>query len=158
MLIIYDDAGTVRTAGIVVEPHVGETEAACIARMIAAIVPPGARTLLSPPAVLSVNTPPERWVVDWNAGTITGPAPPPEPVPDIGADQARLWLLSIGKTDADIVALINTLPPEQSAPALILWEYRTVYKRSSPLWDQLGPGLGLTPSQMDAAFRAAALL
>lgn len=79
-------------------------------------------------------------------------------IPPISAAQARLWLLSAGKTNADIVALIGMLPPEQSAPALILWEYATEYHRSYPLWDALAPAIGLTPQGMDDAFRAASQL
>lgn len=84
--------------------------------------------------------------------------PLPTPVPDITASQARRWLLSIGKTSADIEALIATLPEPSRGNAMIQWEYETVFRRSMPLFDQLGPALGLSPQQMDDAFRAASLL
>lgn len=95
----------------------------------------------------------------WD-GTAFGPVSAEtivNPVPDISAAQARLWLLTIGKTSADVEAAIATLPSPARERALIEWEYRTTYRRASPMWDMLGPGLGIqTPAAMDAAFRAAA--
>jgi len=44
------------------------------------------------------------------------------------------------------------------AAALIEWEYSQEVKRTHPLVGQLGAALGLNSAQIDAAFRAAALL
>lgn len=82
------------------------------------------------------------------------------PVPPITKRQALTWLLTIGKSDADVTAAIDTIPDQRArAQALIDWAYPDhPYQRSNPLFDQLAPLLGLTPQQMDAAFISASAM
>lgn len=86
----------------------------------------------------------------------------PDNVPTISRRQALLYLLSIGKSDTDVIAAINGLSDANvRAAALIDWSYPEggVLRRGIPLFDQLGPVIGIaTPAAMDDAFRAAALL
>jgi len=82
------------------------------------------------------------------------------PVPDITKAQALLWLWSaLQKTEQDVLNAIATITdPSAHQSALIEWQYKQPFQRSHPLFDQLGAILGLTPAQLDDAFRAAALL
>lgn len=80
-------------------------------------------------------------------------------IPNISKAQALLWLLSIGKFEADVIAAVNTIPdPMSRQVALIEWNYKQPFVRSDPLFDSLGAALGLTPLQLDAAFIAASVL
>lgn len=82
---------------------------------------------------------------------------PPEPVPAITKAQALLHLLSIGKTESDVLAAIATITdPTERAVAEIEWNYRQPFRHDHPLFAALGPAVGIT--DMEAAFRAAALL
>lgn len=133
MLIIYDDAGTIRTVGVAIEPHPAvthqepvmgmvdvpgepdadgnpttiqqeqitgvqtvidtpaETEAECIARMIAVVVPAGAQHLTAPPAIVP-DAPVERWAVDFGTGLI--PVRPPRATVDqVVAERERRMAL-----------------------------------------------------------------
>lgn len=88
-------------------------------------------------------------------------AEPPTTVPGITKRQALLWLLTIGKTESDVLFAIDSISDAGArAAASITWNYPDgAFKRSDPLFDALGPLLGLTaPEQIDAAFRAAAQL
>ena len=76
--------------------------------------------------------------------------------PSITAAQARKYLISLGKTAADVESAIATLPSPQRDYVLADWEYEPTYKRTHPMWAQLAPLLGI--NDVDAAFRAAALL
>lgn len=81
------------------------------------------------------------------------------PIPAISKAQCLLWLLTINKTEADIDALIAAIPDAGNrAVAQIVWKHREPFHRSHPLFNQIGADLGLSPSQIDDAFRAAALL
>jgi len=86
------------------------------------------------------------------------PAAPLQPiVPTISKAQALLYLLSIGKTDADVKAAIATITdPTAHAVAEIEWNYRQPFHHDHPLFIALGPLLGIT--DMVAAFRIAATL
>lgn len=82
---------------------------------------------------------------------------PPDPVPAITKAQALLYLLSIGKTEADVLAAIATITdPTERAIAEIEWNCRQPFRHDHPLFGALGPAVGIT--DMEAAFRAAALL
>lgn len=77
----------------------------------------------------------------------------------ITARQLRLWLLSQGVQDANVVAEIEKIEDiKQREAARIEWEYATEYRREHPLVAQLGAALGLCEAQIDAAFVAAAKL
>lgn len=83
--------------------------------------------------------------------------PPPAAVPTISKAQALLYLLSIGKAEADVDAAIATIPDAtQRAVALIEWNYREPFDSSNPLFTALAPILGIT--DLAAAFAAAAKL
>lgn len=84
---------------------------------------------------------------------ITSPAPEaPVYVPhSVSMGQARLALFDLGKLDS-VVTVINALPTDQKARALIEWEYRTSVERQSALVLQLGKALDL---DLDALFIAA---
>lgn len=82
---------------------------------------------------------------------------PPDPVPAITKAQALLHLLSIGKTEADVLSAIATISdPTERAVAEIEWNYRQPFRHDHPLFAALGPAVGIT--DMEAAFREAALL
>lgn len=68
--------------------------------------------------------------------------------------QARLALLGAGMyTNVD--AILNSLPVNQKAAALIEWEYALFVSRNSTLVNMLGSALGLTSTQLDDLFIAA---
>ena len=91
-------------------------------------------------------------VVTWDCEPI-----PPPPVPDITPRQMRLTLLSLGKTDADIEAIIDGIEDvTQREAARIEWRHARVFKRHHPLIEAFIPALGLTEEQADDLFRAAA--
>ncbi len=82
---------------------------------------------------------------------------PPEPVPAITKAQAVLYLKSIDKTEADVLAAIATIADQtERAVAEIEWNYRQPFRHDHPLFAALGPAVGIT--DMEEAFRAAALL
>lgn len=82
---------------------------------------------------------------------------PPQPVPTISKAQALLYLLMIGKTDANVKAAIATISDAtKRAIAEIEWDHRLTFHHDHPLFMELGPILGIT--DMIAAFRIAATL
>jgi hypothetical protein len=75
--------------------------------------------------------------------------------------QILIWLLlDAGKTEADVVAALNTISdPTAKAQALIDWNYPDgPMHRDNPLFDQLATLFNMTPTDIDAAFVAAAKL
>lgn len=88
------------------------------------------------------------------------PAPAPvEEIPACTPRQIRLWLLSAGVTDDMVRAQIDAIPDAtERARALIEYEYATEFRRDHPLVQILGSALGLSATQIDQAFRAAAAL
>lgn len=81
----------------------------------------------------------------------------PEPVPAITKAQAVLYLKSIDKTEADVLAAIAAISdPTERSVAEIEWNYRQPFRHDHPLFAALGPAVGIT--DMEEAFRAAALL
>lgn len=77
--------------------------------------------------------------------------------PSVTMRQARLALLGIGLLD-DVEAAIAALPSPQKEAATIQWEYSQEVQRSNGLVASLAPALGMTESQIDALFFAAAQL
>lgn len=89
--------------------------------------------------------------------TIAAYIAPEPPVPTITKAQALLYLLSIGKTNADVDAAISTIAdPTERAVAEIEWNYRQPCHHDHPLFIALGPAVGIP--DIEAAFRAAATL
>ena len=81
-----------------------------------------------------------------------------EQIPSCSPRQIRLWLLSLGVTDAQVIALINSLPEAVSAATLIEYQYASVFERNHPFVDQVGLALGLTLDQIDDGFKIASEL
>ena len=89
MLIIYETPTTPRVVWIVEAAArlPAEADEAFLARMVAEHVPAGARHLVNPD--LPADTTPERWTVDWTAGTV---AVAPIPAAELAAYAAeRRW-------------------------------------------------------------------
>ncbi len=87
--------------------------------------------------------------------------PNKRPIPDVTKRQMLTWLLQNGgKTEADVIAALNGIAdPAVKAQALIDWNYPDrAFQRSNPMFDQLAPAFAMTPTQIDAAFIAAAEL
>jgi hypothetical protein len=63
-----------------------------------------------------------------------------------------LALLSMGRTEDDVLAAIAHLPDAEQAAAEILFRHRDSYRRNHPLVVAMAPALGLTPEQVDAAW------
>ena len=79
-------------------------------------------------------------------------------VPDVVTmRQARLALLQTGVL-AGVEAAIDGLPEPQRSAARIEWEYSGEVQRSYGLVSAMAPALGLTETQIDALFIAAAAL
>lgn len=81
---------------------------------------------------------------------------PPTPVPDVTPRQLRLWLIRNGIALAQIDTAIDGLPEEIREEARVEWTWAPTFKRSNPLFDMLGPTLGLSSQQIDDGFRDAA--
>ena len=85
---------------------------------------------------------------------------PPRPVPDsVTARQLRLWLvrhrIALAQVDAAIDAITD---PQQRDEVRVEWDYAPYVERSHPMVLPLAAALGLTPEQVDNAFREAATL
>lgn len=98
----------------------------------------------------------EEYAMFVQAAVPDPPSPPPA-VPDISKAQALLYLLSLGKTEADVEAAISTIADsKQRAVAQIEWGYRQPFRADHPLFAALAPALGIT--DLAAAFQKAAML
>lgn len=71
--------------------------------------------------------------------------------------QARLALLAAGKL-ASVNSAIAGMSGAQGDAARIEWEFSSEVKRGQPLVKSLGPALGMSETQMDSLFIAAAAL
>lgn len=101
---------------------------------------------------------------DWtytNGSLVEPVAIPSSPVvPNVTKRQALLYLLSLGKTEKDVLAAINGISdPAQKSAALIEWNYPDggMIPKSNPLIDTLWSVLGIKVS-VDDAFIAASKL
>lgn len=84
---------------------------------------------------------------------------PAKPVPPITKAQCLLWLLQLGKTEADIDAFIEAKADENDRElARIEWRYRPVFRHDHPLILEAADEFGIPRSYLPDAFRAAALL
>lgn len=83
--------------------------------------------------------------------------PPHDHVPIITPRQLRLWLLKQGIL-SQVPGLIDTmLEPERSA-AQIEWEFAPVFQYDHDLLQALASAIGMSPEEIKAGFREAALL
>ena len=100
----------------------------------------------------------ERDMTPEEIAAIPQAAPPPALA--ITARQLRFALLGLGLTGAQVDAQIAAMPGTDTAreAARIEWEYATTYERNHPLVTMLGAALGLTKTQIDAAWMEAATL
>lgn len=81
------------------------------------------------------------------------------PMPMITARQLRLALRGLGITAAMVEAALNNITDEAARDvAMIEWEYATTFPREHPLIAHVGGALGLTETQIDEAWRQAAVL
>lgn len=86
------------------------------------------------------------------------PAPGVVPVPAaVTMRQARLALLGAGLLGT-VTTAINAMAEPAKTAATIEWEYSNELQRDHALVTALGAALGLTSSQVDDLFRAAAAL
>jgi hypothetical protein len=85
---------------------------------------------------------------------------PPAPVPTITKRQALLFLLQLGKTDADVEAAIDAIAdPVAREGARIEWRYPAgPLHHEHPLFSALAPAIGLKVEDLPAAFEQAAKL
>lgn len=83
-----------------------------------------------------------------------------EPVPQqITRRQFHLAALSLGITRESIIEAINSIEDEQQrAVALIDYKEAIVFERTWPMLEQMVAAMGLTPEQVDDAFRQGAKL
>lgn len=104
------------------------------------------------------NTDRQKYLEWLSAGGVPDPyVPPADDVPTISKAQALLYLLTLGKTESDVLALIASIPdPQQRAVAEIEWSYRPTFRYDHPLFVQLGPAIGI--EDMAQAFREASKL
>lgn len=84
--------------------------------------------------------------------------PTPVSIPQaVTMRQARLALLAAGKL-ALIAPAIAAMPEPQQSAANIEWEYSNEVQRNNSFVGMLGAALGMTSTELDALFVAAAAL
>lgn len=73
--------------------------------------------------------------------------------------QLRIWLVTHGVSLDAVSAAIAAIPDEtQRQIARIEWDHSPYYERNHPMLQAVAGWLGLTPEQVDDAFREAATL
>lgn len=93
----------------------------------------------------------------WDGATWTVEALSPPALVPITPRQMLVGLLSIGITEAIVLAELETIAdPEARAIALIEWHKATMIERDHPLVDDLAATFELPPEQVDALWRWAA--
>lgn len=89
-------------------------------------------------------------------GAIAAYVAPPVVVPTVVTmRQARLAMLDAGILTS-VSAALAAMPGAAGEAARIEWEYSPTLKRDHPLVSSLSAALGLTPTQLDGLFTAAA--
>jgi len=85
---------------------------------------------------------------------------PQEPTPSsVTATQIRIWLVRNGIALVRVSEAIAAIgDPQARSEAEILWEYAPTVERSHPMTAAIAEALGMDGSEMDRAFREAALL
>lgn len=101
---------------------------------------------------MTANYPDGKW------REVVEPTSPPVPqaVPSqVTMRQARRALHAFGKLQL-VQAAINSLSEPPKTEALIDWEYSSVVQRHNGFVTKLAPALGMSPTDIDALFVAAA--
>ncbi len=84
---------------------------------------------------------------------VTPPVPTDYLAAPLTRGQLRRGILTLGKTAADVTALINTIPdPVDQEGARIAWEDASYYSYSDPLIVQIVAGLGLNVVDVEAVW------
>lgn len=84
---------------------------------------------------------------------------PPEVPESVSARQIRIYLVRNGFNLAQVDAAIDAIPDEQARQECrIEWDYAPYILRSHPMLIPLAAALGLTPEQVDEAFREASTI
>lgn len=103
----------------------------------------------------------EDWHPDWPAALAANPEPyvPPAPLPDpvpavVSRFQARAALMQIGKLQDAEAAVVAT----GDALVQMAWAEATEFRRTSPTINSLGAAIGLSATDIDDLFRAAAAI
>lgn len=104
----------------------------------------------------------EREMTEAEAAEFLASLPPPAApaMPALQRRQLRLALLGLGITGAMVEAKIATMPGTAATreTAMIEWQDAQTYRRDHPLVAMLGAALGMTSTQIDAAWMEAATL
>lgn len=98
------------------------------------------------------------WPGAWS---FVRPCDPPAPagVPSVTMAQARIALSRAGISEADVADAIGAIPDGQAkTEARIWWECAGTVERSHPTVAQLAAALGLSDSDVDGLFLAAAAI
>jgi len=96
----------------------------------------------------------------WNGTTLSAPAQPPEVITvpqSVTMRQARLALHSAGLLTS-VNAAIASMPEPDKTAAQITWEFAQTVDRGFGMVPQLAAALGMTETQIDDLFIAAAQL
>ena len=106
----------------------------------------------------------ERGMEEWDAVLATSPAPYVAPaLPDpIIAERASMTVSRFQAIavllDAGLLSQVNAALAGAGQLAQLAWAEATEFRRNSPTITGLAAGLGLTDTQVDDLFRAAALI
>lgn len=92
----------------------------------------------------------------WDDATRSVVPLPPAVPPSVTPYQFRIWLLRSGVSLSQVDAMIDALPQPGRDEARVAWEYGLEVRRDHPLVERFGEALGMTATQIDAAFIAAA--
>lgn len=101
---------------------------------------------------------PGRRRVDLATGEITVyiPEPQPDPFPVLSRVQLLLALLDLGKTEADVDAVIGAMSEPDKTVASIRWKNGRSFARDDAFVVQIILALGLTDADVDPVWRNAA--
>lgn len=112
-------------------------------------------------AVVEVPDPPaapEGQVAVWDgSGWGLAPAPPPPVPPVVSPAQARIALIRAGLMQ-QVQQTLDAMPGAEGEEARARWEYGLALERNHPTTLALAEAIGLTQTQVDDLFRAAAAI
>ena len=110
---------------------------------------------------------------EYEAAVAIGPRPyagplpetPPDPLAQIKSLEAERAAMAVSRfqamaslLDAGLLSQVNTALADAGPLAQLAWAEATEFRRNSPTIAGLASGLGLTDTQVDDLFRAAALI
>jgi len=122
-------------------------------------------------AVLAPNGADTSWT--WTGTTLVPPAPPPAPVPQaisrrqffqqlavqaIITQADAISAIKVGAIPSPLQTLINALPSDQQFAATMMITGAADFMRAHPLTISIGTAYGMTTTQIDQFFQAAAAL